>query len=574
MANRSYVARIGEIACAVFACLVAVKAHGQSQPPPPAPPNQNTSTAGTLRVTTRAVQVSVIAQDGDGHPIAGLTRDDFTILDNGVPQKIVSFTQQSSHVTASVSASTAAIPTHAFSNRIDQKTDVPPSVTVVLLDALDSDQYDMISAREQVVKFIDQMQPDDRVALYALTPGGKIIVLHDFTSDTATLLRALGRTPKVEKSQNVAQEGNVAPVSVVGAHQLAGAQAGDPQALERALEREGDFDQVNRIETISETFKAIARHLARLPGRKNLVWISGSFPFNFPWVPGSFRDASNFEPSIIAAAHALSDADVAIYPVDARGLMAQRPDEPGRLFARHYPSAPPQLTLATMQSLAQGTGGIAFYNTNDIGGAIRRAIDDSSLTYELAYYPSHDQWDGRFRGIKVEVKHSGARLRYRKGYFATPATQSTPKSQGQILTVAARNPLEATELGLNVQINAADAPGARRAKVEVRVDCDQLHFELHAGHWTDKVEVAWIELDADGEDIGHSARTIDLNIPDQTHDKISRDGLVFNETIGLVDECVELRLVARDAGTGSIGSVNIPLTRIFLKASAAAPPRN
>jgi hypothetical protein len=119
-----------------------------------------------------------------------------------------------------------------------------------------------------------------------------------------------------------------------------------------------------------------------------------------------------------------------------------------------------------------------------------------------------------------------------------------------------------------------DLPGAKQLKAEVRIDATQLRFELNAGHWTDNVEVAWVELDADGNDIGHSARTLKLNISDQTHDKISREGLVFNETIGLVAEAVELRLVARDAGTGAIGSVNIPFTRLFAKADSAPSPKN
>jgi VWFA-related protein len=568
--SQSYIARTIAIVFAVSALMLAVKARGQS--PPPAPPkSQAPPSSATLRVTTRAVQISVIAQDSDGRPVSGLTRDDFLVFDNGAPQKIVSFTQQSSRVTASVTPGATPAGENTFSNRFDQKTGVPPSVTVILLDALNTDLHDMVSARGQVVKFIDQIQPEDRVALYELT--SKIIVLHDFTSDSGTLLRALGRSPKVEKGQAPPSETNAGSMPTVDVGRAGGPQTGDAGALQAALECESDFDQTNNIEKTTEAFKAIAHHLARLPGRKNLVWISGSFPINIPWVPGSFRDAPDFGPQVTAAAHAMSDADVAIYPVDARSLMAQRMEEPGRLFAKRTPSAPPQLTLATMQSLAQGTGGLAFYNTNDIGGAIRRAIDDSGLTYELAYYPTHDQWDGRFREIKVELKRPGVHLRYRKGYFATPVTATTPSSQGQILTVAARNPLEATELALNVQINAVDSPGARRAKVEVRVDSDQLHFELNAGHWTDKVEVAWIELDAEGSDIGHSAKTIDLNIPDQAHDKIKREGLVFNETIGLVDGAVELRLVARDTGTGSVGSVNIPLTRIF-KNISVAPPKN
>jgi hypothetical protein len=123
-----------------------------------------------------------------------------------------------------------------------------------------------------------------------------------------------------------------------------------------------------------------------------------------------------------------------------------------------------------------------------------------------------------------------------------------------------------------VQVNAVDGPGPQKVKVEVRVDPDQLHFDLNAGQWSDNVEVAWVELDFSGNDLGHGAKTLNLNFPDQMHDKTLREGLTFANTIGVVEGCVELRLVARDGGTGAIGSVNISLTRIFTKPGTATAP--
>jgi hypothetical protein len=110
--------------------------------------------------------------------------------------------------------------------------------------------------------------------------------------------------------------------------------------------------------------------------------------------------------------------------------------------------------------------------------------------------------------------------------------------------------------------------------VEVRVDPDQLHFALNAGRWNDSVEGAWIELDAKGSDIGHGEKAMTMNYPDAEHEKVLREGLTFGNTIGLMDECVELRLVARDGSTGAIGSVNIPLSRIFKNAGAAESPKH
>ena len=570
------------ICCGIFVLPLALQVVGQSAPPPPTPggqkappPDQSfpapTATSSgqtaktTLRVTTRAVQVSVIAQDRDGRAVSGLTKNDFTVFDNGAPQKIASFTQQSSHVTADIRLVSAPAPANTFSNRFENKSNVPPSITVILLDTLNTDFHDMASARGQVVSFLRQVQPEDRIALYALTQ--KLVVLHDFTTDNAVLLRALGKVSKTDQGSVAQLEQSTATGSAISEVQSGGAGDGNAGIFLQGLDREYVSDLTNTVEETASAFKAIAKHLASLPGRKNLVWVSGSFPFQLTWTPGSRNETKSFDAEINDASQALSDANVAIYPVDARALLA-----PGLPAVLQKPSRPPQNTLDTMQVLAQKTGGLAFYNTNDIGGSIRRAIDDASLTYEIAYYPTNDKWDGRFRDIKVEVNKPGVHLRYRNGYIASPNEQHTADNSAHLLTAAARSSLEATELGLNVQINAVDAPGPKQVKVEVRVDPDRLHFEMNAGHWTDNVEVAWIELDADGNDIGHSARTMRLNIPDQTHDKVEREGLVFSQTIGLVDGCVELRLVARDGGTGALGSVNISLTRIFARASASLTP--
>ena len=142
------------------------------------------------------------------------------------------------------------------------------------------------------------------------------------------------------------------------------------------------------------------------------------------------------------------------------------------------------------------------------------------------------------------------------------------------MTAAAHDSLEATQLGLNVQVSATDAPGPRHVKVEVRVDPDQIHFNLDAGKWNDNVEIAWIELNSKGADIGHGEKTLAMNYPDAEHDKVLREGLTFANTIGLMDDCVELRLVARDDSTGAIGSVNIPLGRIFKNTGLADVPKN
>src|SRR5262249_33083627 len=134
------------------------------------------------------------------------------------------------------------------------------------------------------------------------------------------------------------------------------------------------------------------------------------------------------------AADALIDAQIAIYPVDARGLvpssyfdasssgrdnLGRSLSRPGRLgAAMSQESAQLQAVHGTMNDMAERTGGRAFYNRNDIDGAIRQSVRDGSTYYTLAYYPSNKKWNGKFRKIQIKVNRPGVKLRHRLGYYA------------------------------------------------------------------------------------------------------------------------------------------------------------
>ncbi len=227
--------------------------------------------------------------------------------------------------------------------------------------------------------------------------GRGVRVLHDFTDDPQRLVRALAR-----------HRGESIP-------DLAASEP-DPNLDDWAAEMTGsmeDFYTINRVQTTLAAMEAIANHLARLPGRKNLIWVSGSFPFSIgldePLALASpAREQRTFSEEIQRAARAMNNANMAIYPVDARGLIAT----PLLSAANRGPSNPrtpprPGSSVPkghdTMQALADYTGGRAFINTNDIRGAIRKAVEDSEVTYTLGFYPASETLDGKYHELKVKV---------------------------------------------------------------------------------------------------------------------------------------------------------------------------
>jgi len=151
------------------------------------------------------------------------------------------------------------------------------------------------------------------------------------------------------------------------------------------------------------------------------------------------------------AAGALNSSTLVVYPVDAHGLTTTRPD-----FAN----------LATMKTLAEHTGGRAFYNTNDLRKAIREAIDESGTTYELGFYPTTEKWDSRFHRIKVTVKGKNLRVRTRDGYLALAEPTITPEARGALVSYAVTTLLEDTRLGVTVRVAGNRGGCAERANPE------------------------------------------------------------------------------------------------------------
>jgi VWFA-related protein len=150
--------------------------------PPPAPAAMPET---VLRATTRLIQVNVIVHDKDGKPVRDLKKEDFTLLDNGKPQQIAFFSMDSN----AVLPQSAKLPPNVFTNQLRQKSAVPASVTVILIDELNTKIQDQLYARQQVIRYLKTIHPEDRVAIYAL--GSGLRVLHDFTTDSSDLLRRL-----------------------------------------------------------------------------------------------------------------------------------------------------------------------------------------------------------------------------------------------------------------------------------------------------------------------------------------------------------------------------------------------
>lgn len=510
--------------------------------------SQSFSAAQVLSVTTRLVEVRVVAQNQQGEPVANLAQDDFTILDEGRPQQISFFRTEASQAASTISR---RLPPDVFSNRIQTAS---AGATVILFDGLNTRFADQAYARQQILKFLQGLNPGEHVALYVMGRGPR--VLQDFTSDSTALVKAL---ESYKGGASASLEAPLYDPAVTG-----------PSHWEAWLGELSfglyDYYGDDRAFRTVRALITIANHLEPLPGRKNLIWVSGSFPVSLSGgsVPQPRKIAAGERqawPEFERAARALNRANLAIYPVDARGLMAEQ-GYAGPL-TRPELRNPDTSEFANMQMLAERTGGRAFYNNNDLLTALHRAIDDSRLVYVLGYYPSHKDWKGRFHKIVVQVRRPDVTLNYRHGYFAQSDEPAESWYREQVLDAALWSPIDAAALGLTVAVRPAAAGGLDLA---LQLGPRDIALQHKQDKWECHLDIWLVQLDQKEHQLKTDAHTNNLALDQATYDRVMQaDGLMVLDHVKPAPEALLLRVLVRDVTSGAVGSLTVPLRRFTPK---------
>lgn len=501
--------------------------------------------APIFRAGSRLVQVDVVAREKNA-PATGLTKEDFTLLDNGKARQIALF----SVTEASGSrAPSAPVPAGAVSNRVNRSGVAPATATVLLIDRLNTPVNSQPYANRKVMEFLQAHGNSDRLGIYTL--GNSVRVLQDLTDDPDRLNRAIHNL----KPQDVR---HMSPEAALGG----GTDAVTDQMVARGLTELQDFIVRDKVQTTREALEAIARHLAKVPGRKNLIWVSGSFPL---FIKRAHYNI-DFSQDVDEAARVLNDANIAVYAVDARGLMgmtANTADQGSTADSvRNCATAKgpcilpgPQSNLPsgldTMNFLSGLTGGRAFYNTNGIDDSIRAAIGDSEITYTLGFYPPPDALDDKFHKLAVKVARKGVEVRLRNGYLASQAgAQAAPATMQQLLS----DSLDATAVGLTVEAQRA---AAGQYEMSATIDLHDIHLEKNRTKWRGSVDFAFV---VEGTQAG-KAVTENIEIPEGELAHALESGMVVTDSVQAPARASQLRVAVQDRSTGAAGSVRMALGR-------------
>jgi VWFA-related protein len=608
----------------ILAFLTVAAVTAWTQPQPVQPSGQT-----TVQAQSTLVLVDITATDDKHNPIHQLTSADFTILEDGQPQAVKVFEEHSAGALAALPAMPKLAP-GTFTNF----SPAPPrgALNILLFDKLNTPLTAQAYVRDQVLKYLKEAPPGTRIAIFALTTDLKM--LQGFTSDPA-LLRSLVEGKKNGLSASPVMNNPVDgdnpgddDAELNAASSMADAGVPDAATIMANLQQfeaeQQSFQlRLRQIYTLN-ALNDLARYMSNLPGRKNLIWFSGSFPINI--LPdGDLQDpfavVDSAEDEFRQTVDLLSRGQVAVYPVDARGLMVApmyNASSSGSSFARNpraFGNAEAKWTQKTagehdtMREMAQETGGTAFVNTNGLTEAVKTAIEAGSNYYTVAYSPTNEKWNGGFRRIQVKIDKPGVTLAYRRGYYADDPNNPVQSAQAQsaqgqngqpapppynamrqammhgapdptqIVFVADVRPtttdteaaaMQSNQLGKNVQ-----GP-FRRYSIMFAINPNQVNFAAgQDGTHKFGLEFVTIVYDADGALVNEQANGIVANVPDAKLADMLKRNLVYRQQISVPAKGeYYFRIGMRDRNTDNVGALEFPLTAVakLQPATATAAP--
>jgi VWFA-related protein len=561
------------ILMAVLPAATLSQAQSSQELPPP-----------TIRVSTRLVLVDVVVMDKQGKPVSGLKAEDFTVEEKGKKQKITFF--QTPEAAQQINAPPQLGP-GLYSNKPEFRSPGGP-LTVLLLDAANTPFSDQAYARQQMLKFVtQQFKPGTRMGVFTLT--NSLQVLQDFTGDPDVLLAGL---KKYRPQEQVLQNAVSQPVSA-GAGSLGVRQANTITQVEanaqtfQSIQMGYAFDR--RVDVTLNALRSLSRILGGIPGRKNIVWLTAAFPFELIPEDRNVSEAElvadlpniqhkavdtiasgsiagverrSYAPQIREAAAQLSAAQVAIYPVDVRGLIS------GVEFLRDDAANRQSSTLAeraggrmsdvnasqeTMRAIANETGGRVYINQNEVAIGVEKAMQDNAASYTLGYYPEDKKWDGKYRALKVKLARDGVEVRHRRGYFAIDPSQQKDRKPEQQVAEALHDSVPATLVTFSAQVKP---PEKGKLAIAFLVDANSLTTEDVSGG--KKLSFAYYAAlySPEGKMIDNRSQKAEQTFKEDVYRQILQQGILLHLDLDAKADKGQLRLAVQDLRTGMVGTID------------------
>jgi VWFA-related protein len=523
-----------------------------------------------IKAEVRIVLVDVVVTGAKGQTASGLKRENFQISEDGRAQEVSFFEEHTGGKVTPVAL--PEMPADVFTNYPTVKT--TDSVNVLLLDSLNTQAIDQSYVRPQMEKYMEAAIASPNGARLAIfTLGQRLEMVRGFTADASKSLEAI-EDPKSHTEAKF-QPQMATPFRKDREATLCGQKA--PMAIEACKAYVGQLSvdrAADRIGMTLQAFQALARYLAPIPGRKNIMWVAGSFPVHFFPDTGKRGEFRNPYPNEVRQTAELLTADqVAVYPISATGvggesyLQATNGDPNANLTGKAVEDdeADRSFNQIAMEMLARDTGGHAFYNTNGLSEAMEQAVDEGSHFYSLAYVPSNSKMDGKFRKIDLKVTGGDYKLAYRRGYYAEnakfPATEAERKKSDALMPLMGFGMPDFAQVLYKVRVSmiiCVDCKEPPRYALDFAITPSDLHLELGAdGKRRGRVEFMAAAFDGDGNTLKMERKKSEIVLEPQMYAEVMRIGLQMHREIEVPENAAYLRTGFMDLETGKMGSLTV-----------------
>ena len=567
---------------------------------------QQTPQVPPYRSKTEVVLVPVLVRTKTG-PAEGLKSEQFSVAENGKPQKIASVEL----ITTGTNVKRHEAPGE-FSNELVAPG--PSRLTIIGIDMINTPFMDQAFARQQLLKYLSSsINTAEPTAILGMYRDGSARLLQDISSDSVTLAGAVkastGALPNSAADTKITPPSTKMEIESEIMAQHPNASTGDPglsiladeaqslEAFRESTSGAGAFELRLNMEATLSSMRQIAEAFLGAPGRKSFIWITGSFPFDITgsgefispksYFNGSTQDAGRYQtehsgalPPMPESASLVNDDEMAplrqqfrvlmqqfasgnivLYPLDARGLMtlnseASDPDV-NRLLSQ-LDRERVQTSQSAMDTMAKMTGGKTCYNKNEIVSCIRDASHDSDQYYLVSYYRDKKNNKPGWRALSVKVDQPDVEVRARTGYFYG-SDAGDKNARTREISLAMRSSVPLSSVPFSARFKGATAAGDKRlVKYEIYIPPETVDA-ADDGDNRFQLEVIAVVGTPKNPRVDQVTEVLGTNLPPEAMAAIHQQGIAYENVLKLTPGEYYVRFMVRNVAANVIGSVIAPL---------------
>jgi len=558
----------------------------------------------TVRLKADLVDIRAVVTDKQGNPVTGLNKEDFEVTENGRSQMVSFFSAES--LSAVGRSAPAVTPPGKLppANRSTTTQAAPRRTIVFFVDTIHMSPLSLLRVKEVLLKFINERLGDEDLAAI-IASGGGLGVFSQFTQDKQVLRIAVSRlaispgslgsslyTPylaaRVEQEAPSDQTETISagnktlsflmgllPPALRAAMNIVRAEENWPdeprtfamlkaQVVSRG--RQILLYESNRRRVTMITLKMIAEQMAAMPGQRLIFMLSDGFTMQDD---SGTLDSDDLRAAISRAAR----SGIVVYTIAAKGLTGSSindasatgkftPDAPGFSDIPGFILAGDRELEHGMQRIAAGTGGDAFLTTNDLKGAMEKAIDANSYYYALGYYPTDLDATNGFRNIKIKVRgHPEYHVRTQSGYLASELNKAKPvipTDPLKALILAMGEPLGRTAIHIE---SSADflylASDKAQVSLNVFVDAGKLGYKEQDDSMLTSPTMLTGVLDSAGNTMGVLQDTIQIRLSREQLARARESMYRYTKRVILKPGLYQIRIGVHDPQTGQMGTTSV-----------------